>query len=71
MIFKVLYQDTLTQQAKRETTKVIYVKANNESDARRLVEKNTKYNIEFVEEISGNHLKYEENEPGFKITKFN
>ncbi|XIF19664.1 MAG: DUF1447 family protein [Acetilactobacillus jinshanensis] len=40
-------------------------------EARIQLEKYTNYNIEYVEPLEGNHLKYEEQEPDFKITKFN
>lgn len=71
MIFKVLYQADKTRIPRRETTQALYMKCDTEMQARIQLEKYTNYNIEYVEPLEGNHLKYEESEPDFKITKFN
>ncbi|MCD2255284.1 DNA-dependent RNA polymerase auxiliary subunit epsilon family protein [Lactobacillus sp. CC-MHH1034] len=70
MIFKVLYQENTKQAPRRETTHALYLEADNVVDARALVEKNTAYNIEFVQELSGKFLEFEQNEPDFKLTEF-
>ncbi|MCH4171047.1 MAG: DNA-dependent RNA polymerase auxiliary subunit epsilon family protein [Lactobacillus sp.] len=70
MIFKVLYQADKHLAPRRETTQSIYIEAANIVDARALVEKNTDYNIEFIQELSGKFLEYEQNEPDYKLTEF-
>ncbi len=71
MIFKVLYQPAEDESPRRETTRSLYLEAENEVEARSLVSKNTKYNIEFIEELTGKHLEYEQKSPDFKLTEFN
>ncbi|MHA8109994.1 DNA-directed RNA polymerase subunit epsilon [Lactobacillaceae bacterium Melli_B4] len=70
MVFKVLYQDSIKRTPRRETTKSMYVEANTEVEARAKVESVKDYNIEYVEPLEGNHLKYEKKSPDFKITEF-
>ena len=76
MIYKVFYQETKDRSPRRENTRSLYleVEANNELEgrikARKLVEENTDYNIEFIELLSDKHLEYEK-EPGtFQVTEF-
>ncbi len=71
MIFKVLYQPDQKQTPRRETTRSLYLEADTEVEARGLVENNTGYNIEFIEPLQGEHLKYEQESPNFKLTEFN
>lgn len=71
MIFKVLYQPDKTRNPHRESTQSIYMEANSSIEARELVEKNTNYNIELIQELTGNFLEFEQKEPGFKLTEFN
>lgn len=70
MIYKVTYQETKVRNPKREETKSLYIEANTEIAARSLVEKNTPFNIEFVQPIEGSHLAYEQKNPEFKLTEF-
>ncbi|MFD1671165.1 DNA-directed RNA polymerase subunit epsilon [Agrilactobacillus yilanensis] len=70
MIFKVLFQEDKHLSPKRETTNSIYLEASSIVEARALVEKNTDYNIEFIQELSGKFLEFEQNEPDFKLTEF-
>ena len=76
MIYKVFYQETKERNPKREQTQSLYLEidAANELEgrilARELVEKNTAYNIEFVELLSDNHLAYEKEHADFSITEF-
>lgn len=62
MIYKVFYQETKERNPRREQTKTLYVTidAANELEgriaARKLVEENTAYNIEFIELLSDNTL---------------
>ena len=54
MIYKVFYQETKERNPRRQTTHALYldIDAKNELEgrieARRLVEENTPYNIEFI-----------------------
>ena len=76
MIYKVFYQETKDRSPRRENTRSLYleIEADNELEgrikARKLVEENTDYNIEFIELLSDKHLEYEK-EPGtFQVTEF-
>lgn len=53
-----------------ETTQTLYLEAPSAVEARALVEANTPYNIEFIQELSGNFLEYEEKSANFKLTTF-
>lgn len=70
MIFKVFYQETKERNPKREHTHVLYIEAENEVAARKLVEDNTPYNIELVYPLEGNHLEYEQEHTDFQLTEF-
>lgn len=70
MIFKITYQETKTEAPRRENTKSLYIDAESKVIARKLVEDNTPYNIEFVQELDAAHLAYEQKSPDFKLTEF-
>ena len=70
MIYKVLYQQDKVVNPRRETTQTLYLEAESAVIARSLVEENTPYNIEYVQELSGNFLDYEKQSPDFKLTEF-
>ncbi|MCI1986812.1 MAG: DNA-dependent RNA polymerase auxiliary subunit epsilon family protein [Lactobacillus sp.] len=70
MIYKVLYQKDKVVNPRRETTQTLYLEAPSAVEARALVEANTPYNIEFVQELSGNFLDYEKQSSEFKLTEF-
>ncbi|WP_225047346.1 DNA-directed RNA polymerase subunit epsilon [Lacticaseibacillus kribbianus] len=70
MIYKVLYQPDKIRNPKRETTETLYLQADSAAAARALVEDNTPYNIELVQELSGKFLAFEQQEPGFELTEF-
>ena len=76
MIYKVFYQETKERSPRRESTRSLYleVEANNELEgrikARKLVEENTDYNIEFIELLSDKHLEYEKESGTFQVTEF-
>lgn len=76
MIYKVFYQDRKDRSPKREQTKTLYlnVEAENELEgrilARQIVEKNTDYNIEFIEQLSDKHLEYEQETGVFELTEW-
>ncbi len=58
MIFKVFYQKDAKQAPVRELTEALYVEGGSEAEIRSKLA-SSKYNIEFITEISGNHLEYE------------
>ena len=76
MIYKVFYQETKDRSPRRENTRSLYleVEANNELEgrikARKLIEENTDYNIEFIELLSDKHLEYEKESGTFQVTEF-
>lgn len=70
MIFKVTYQQTKTEAPRREFTQTLYIEAENSIIARKKIEENTAYNIEFIQELSEKHLAYEQQSPDFKLTEF-
>lgn len=70
MIFKMTYQETKTEAPRRENTKALYIEADSKVAARKLVEENTPYNIEFIQELDGAHLEYEKKNPDFTLTVF-
>jgi len=70
MIYKVYYQETKERNPKREQTHSLYVDVDDIVTARRIVEENTPYNIEYIQELTGNHLEYEKEQPDFHITEF-
>ena len=76
MIYKVFYQETKDRSPRRENTRSLYleVEADNELEgrikARKLVEENTDYNIEFIELLSDKHLEYEKESGTFELTEF-
>ena len=61
---------------RREKTRALYldVEVANELEgriqARKLVEENTPYNIEFIELLSDKHLEYEKESGTFELTEF-
>ncbi len=76
MIYKVFYQETKDRSPRRENTHSLYldIDASNELEgriqARKLVEENTSYNIEFIELLSDKHLEYEKESGIFEVTEF-
>ena len=76
MIYKVFYQETKDRSPRRESTRSLYleVEADNELEgrikARKWVEENTDYNIEFIELLSDKHLEYEKESGTFQVTEF-
>lgn len=71
MIFKVYYQDTKVRNPKREHTHSLYIEADDAIIAREQLEQNTPYNIEFIQALEGNSLKYEQENADFKLVEFN
>lgn len=70
MIYKIYYQETKDRNPKREQTHSLYIEADDAVIARHLVEQNTPYNIEFVQELDEKHLAYEKENADFKLAEF-
>ncbi|MGT2929289.1 DNA-dependent RNA polymerase subunit epsilon [Streptococcus dentasini] len=76
MIYKVFYQETTDRSPRRETTQALYLSIDAKDEleghikARKLVEANTDYNIEFIELLSDKHLEYEQETDAFELTEF-
>ena len=71
MIFKITYQPSKNEAPRRENTLSLYVEAQDKGEARRLVDENTEYNVEFIQELDEKQLAYEQKNPDFKVTVFN
>jgi DNA-dependent RNA polymerase auxiliary subunit epsilon len=66
MIFKVYFQETITEVPVREKTKTIFVEANYEREVRtKLADRG--YNIERIEAVTGAYLDYEKQNEDFKV----
>ncbi|KRL63491.1 DNA-dependent RNA polymerase subunit epsilon [Lactobacillus psittaci] len=70
MIYKVLYQENQIVNPRRETTKTLYLEAESIGKARMMIEDNTPYNVEYIQELTGNSLTYEKEHADFKLTTF-
>lgn len=70
LIYKVLYQTSELDNPRREFTHSLYMDAESSIAVREAVEKNTDYNIEFIQELDEKHLEYEKKNPEFKLTEF-
>lgn len=70
MIFKVIYQPTKTEAPRRESSLTLYIEADSAVTARKLIEQHTEYNIEFIHELNGAHLAYEQQNPQFSLREF-
>ncbi|MEK4698720.1 DNA-directed RNA polymerase subunit epsilon [Solibacillus sp. FSL R7-0668] len=66
MIYKVYYQEGISEIPVRENTKVVYVEGASEREVRFFL-KDRNYNIELVQLLEGNYLEYEQNSPNFHL----
>ena len=66
MIYKVYYQERVTDIPVRENTKSLYVEASSEREVREYL-KDRNYNIELVQLLEGAYLEYEQNSPNFRL----
>ena len=66
MIYKVYYQDLMSEVPVREKTKTIYVEADSVREVRNKL-KERKYNIEFVTPVDKAYLEYEKENEDFKV----
>jgi len=66
MIFKVFYQDSITEVPVRENTKSIYVEAESVRDVySKVAEK--KINVEYIQVVNGAFLEYEQQNENYKV----
>ena len=68
MIYKVLYQKDQIQNPRRETTETLYTQSDSAIKVREIREAKTDFNVESIEELSGNYLEYEQKSPNYKLT---
>ncbi|AMO84529.1 DNA-dependent RNA polymerase auxiliary subunit epsilon [Solibacillus kalamii] len=66
MIYKVYYQENISEIPVRENTKTLYLEASSEREVRHYL-KDRNYNIELVQLLEGNYLEYEQNSPNFRL----
>lgn len=52
------------------TTISMYIEAESLPQAREIIEENTEYNVEFIEELSDKAVTYEKANPNFEVTTF-
>jgi DNA-dependent RNA polymerase auxiliary subunit epsilon len=66
MIFKVYYQEKLTEVPVRENTKTFFIEADSVRDAySRIADR--KYNVEYMQEVKGAYLEYEQQNENYKV----
>jgi DNA-dependent RNA polymerase auxiliary subunit epsilon len=68
MMYKVYYQESKYEVPVREKTQTIFLEANSEREARKIL-KDRQINIEFVQLVKGPYLDYEKQQEYFKITE--
>jgi len=66
MIFKVYFQEKITEVPVRENTKTLYVEANSERDVRKKLS-DRPYNIERIHAVEGQYLEYERQKEYFEV----
>ncbi|MCM3568740.1 DNA-dependent RNA polymerase subunit epsilon [Neobacillus mesonae] len=66
MIFKVYYQESKVEVPVRENTKTFYLKAESVRDVYSKIA-DRGYNIEYIQEIKGAYLEYEQQNEDFKV----
>jgi DNA-dependent RNA polymerase auxiliary subunit epsilon len=66
MIFKVLYQERLTEVPVRENTKAMFLEAESEMEVRKKLA-SREYNIEFILPVEGDYLEYEKQNENYKL----
>ncbi|MGM7720202.1 DNA-directed RNA polymerase subunit epsilon [uncultured Metabacillus sp.] len=66
MIFKVYYQDEISEVPVRERTNTLYIEATSEGEVRSKL-KDRSYNIEYITPIDGAYLEYEKQSENYKV----
>ncbi|MDR1567349.1 MAG: DNA-dependent RNA polymerase auxiliary subunit epsilon family protein [Streptococcaceae bacterium] len=70
MIYKVFYQNHKGRNPKREQTQTLYIESDTEIEARDRIEKNSDFNIEYLQALTGNHLEYEKESANFSLVNY-
>jgi DNA-dependent RNA polymerase auxiliary subunit epsilon len=66
MIFKVYYQENIKEVPVRENTKTLFIEGESVRDVRSKIA-DRGFNVEFVQEVTGAHLKYELQNEDYKV----
>jgi len=66
MIFKVYYQESITEVPVRENTKTLFIEGESVRDVRSKIA-DRGYNVESVQEVKGEHLSYEQQNEDYKV----
>jgi DNA-dependent RNA polymerase auxiliary subunit epsilon len=66
MIFKVYYQERITEVPVRENTKTLYIEGESVRDVRTKIA-DRGYNVESVQEVKGAYLNYEQQNVDYKV----
>jgi DNA-dependent RNA polymerase auxiliary subunit epsilon len=66
MVFKVYFQERVTEVPVREKTRVLYVEGESVKDVRKKIA-DRGYNVEFVQEVTGAFLEYEQQNEDYKV----
>jgi DNA-dependent RNA polymerase auxiliary subunit epsilon len=66
MVFKVYFQERVTEVPVREKTRVLYVEGESVRDVRKKIA-NRGYNVEFVQQVTGAFLEYEQQNEDYKV----
>jgi DNA-dependent RNA polymerase auxiliary subunit epsilon len=66
MIFKVYYQEKITEVPVRENTQTLYVVANSEREVRKKLS-DRPINIERIQSVEGQYLEYERQKEYFEV----
>jgi DNA-dependent RNA polymerase auxiliary subunit epsilon len=66
MLFKVYYQERITEVPVRENTRTLYIEGESERDVRSKIA-DRGYNIECVQPVKGAYLEYEQQTEDFKV----
>ncbi|EKB53416.1 MULTISPECIES: DNA-directed RNA polymerase subunit epsilon [Facklamia] len=70
MIFKVIYQETKDQVPQRELSKSLYIEGESRNEVIEKLTQKTPYNVEFIQELDGEHLAYEqEHNPDYQVVE--
>jgi DNA-dependent RNA polymerase auxiliary subunit epsilon len=66
MVFKVYFQERITEVPVREKTKVLYVEGESVRDVRKKIA-DRGYNVELVQQVTGAFLEYEQQNDDYKV----
>lgn len=68
--FKVFYQENNKEIPVRENTKSMFIESSDKPSVLRYLE-NKNYNVEYVQEMTEEHLNFEKKSSDFKMVKIN